>query len=283
MDTRSGVVKYFEQDFLLDEPKLRKIVDVLKEQSKKLSYETYLEFYVEREGDVFYTTRHLDEVLKDENTTGKSIRLMTIELYRSVPEPVEKQRLPEERKAIVYIAFSPDSKNKVRITVTCEDRDWTFLTADEIESQIKRITNKSNIRFLKYSDFVLAILIIYLGISVSSWLYPSLEMTSADITSLATDTQIEKILEIVGNRDTNSIYLFVVPWTVSMFGCLFLILTRPILNMISKSRTSFFYWGDMVQHHDKIERRNNLIVSGIILAGIVSVAGSVVGTLILHG
>jgi hypothetical protein len=44
MNNRSGTIKNYKQNFLLDESKLRKIVDVVKDQAKKLPDETYIEF-----------------------------------------------------------------------------------------------------------------------------------------------------------------------------------------------------------------------------------------------
>ncbi|MFC1950744.1 hypothetical protein ACFLWD_03695, partial [Chloroflexota bacterium] len=275
MNSRSGIVKGYTHDFLLDEPKLRKIVDVLKERSKKLPYKAYMEFYVEREDDAYYITRDLDEVLQDENTTGKSIRLLTIEIMKSDSDQVKKQKPPGENKPLVFIGFAPKAETKVRLSVTCEIRDWTFLTADEIDSQIKRTLHKRKIQWLKYSDFCLAALVVYLGIFLSSFFIPSLSITDAEITSMTTNEQIVKILETVGNRDNSLFYQLMLPWVATMFGFFFFAIYRPITHLVSKSRTSFFYWGDMTQIYNKFEQRNNIITTGIIIALVVSILGSI--------
>ncbi len=55
MSIDSGIFKDYEQNFLLDESKLRKIIDVIREHAKKLAYETYIEFYVEQGKNSFFT------------------------------------------------------------------------------------------------------------------------------------------------------------------------------------------------------------------------------------
>lgn len=285
MENTSGIVKRYKQNFLLDETKLRKIVDVLREQSKKLAYETYIEFWVERENNFYFTTRELDVILQDDNTVGKSIRNLIIELYKSEPDPYDKQRPPEERKALAYIAFSPDRDTKVQISVTSEDRDWTSLTIDEIDTQIMRTLLKKGISALfRYADFIIAPLVIFVGMILGSWLLQASStsgITQADIASMTPNEQIAKILGILVGRGQNTSFSFILCWLVAWGIGMIIFATRPISHLIGKSRASFFYWGDMIQLHKKLENRNTLLIWFVGIALLVSIAGSIIGTLII--
>ena len=59
MAERAGIRKEYRRHFQHDEAKLRKISDVLRENASKLSEETYLTYYVERENDLFYERESL--------------------------------------------------------------------------------------------------------------------------------------------------------------------------------------------------------------------------------
>jgi hypothetical protein len=284
MNNRSGIIKEYTQNFLTDEQKLRKIVDVIKDHSKRLSYETYLEFYVEREQEVFYTTHDIEEVLQDDNSSGEPILVITIALYKSDPTTEKDQKSLSDRRPIVFVGFTPKKETKIRFSVLCESRDWTLLVSDELDTQIKRHLKRGGFRLFQYSDYFLGLVIIYLGQILSTWLidkHGEIHLSSAEINALTPNEQIQKILEITINRSYEPVYLLLCGFIVSWLIGGFLIAFRPISKLIGKTRTSFFYWGDMIQVYQKAEQRNTLLKWSLGISLIVSIGGSIIGTLIL--
>ena len=120
MSTRAGTYKEYKSNFHLDEGKLRKISDVVKNHASKLPNKTYINYRVNREDESFYDTSTIDEVLADDNTPGRSIKLIGIEL-NNTEESVERERHfgPEQRKALVIIIFDRFGKDeKVMVSLT---------------------------------------------------------------------------------------------------------------------------------------------------------------------
>jgi hypothetical protein len=121
------------------------------------------------------------------------------------------------------------------------------------------------------------------GITIAVWILDrsySIPFSSADINSLTTDDKITKILEILVNKSMVPTYPFAFIWIASLlFGGIFWTL-RPISHWIEKSRSSFFCWGDMIQIHERIEQRNTLLKWSLGIALLVSIVGSIIGTLI---
>ncbi len=285
MNSRSGIYREYEQNFLVDEQKLRKIVDLIKEQSKKLLYETYLEFYVEQAKDTFYHTQNIDEILQNDNTIEKSFCTIAIYLYRSDEEPETEQKPQGEKKPIISVAFTSERTPNLRFSVSSDNRDWTFLVFDELETQIKRtLTKKASKIFTPlFFDLLLATVIIISGLLLLNWL--SLKympvVPSLDITIMTTEEKITKILELSIARNNSPVFPSILPLILSWILATIIVATRPFTKIIRKISKSYFLWGDMIQIHSKRETLLNAIKWGVVIAFIISILSGVVVALIM--
>ena len=140
MELRSGILKKFKKKFVLDEDSLRRLEGILKKSIDDYEGDLALVYRVEREDDRFFETTKIEDVLADPNVSGKKIDLLGIELR----EPLEDTQSTGRYKQIVVIAFDneddpPMFKRDVIFSISCSDRTWALLLADEIEPQIERL------------------------------------------------------------------------------------------------------------------------------------------------
>lgn len=98
MATRAAVLKEYEDNFVLDEAKLRKIASIVAEYAAKLGPKYFVEFYVEREDQTSYETKSVDEVLADENAEGK--RIVTVSMSIEPPDDEDDAAQKIKRKKL---------------------------------------------------------------------------------------------------------------------------------------------------------------------------------------
>lgn len=285
MADRAGIRKeYDKKHFMIDEVKLRKVCDVLHEHAKRLEEKTHLSFYVEREDDSYYETRTIEEVLADDNVPAKAIRTVTIELQRTNPPEKEKLKPEGEPKPLAYIALYRLRDLKVVFFVAGDKRDWTFLLADELDTQIQRFLTPNNLRWFtsRFADLVILFFLGSIALTWLLWLSKSVppELTSKQISSMSVDVATRKILEVV-SKNTRSLD-YAAP--ISMLFMAFMIAIieiRPVSRLLSKMSRSVFYWGDMIAIQDRFRTRMTQLKYGVGVAFIISVLGSIIATVLI--
>lgn len=274
MAEKAGIYKEYKKHFFLDETKLRKIYDVLREYSKKLNNQNYIKFHAIREDDSFYETKDIDEVLADDNTPGLSIRTLGIEMHREVSESGKVDYEDEKRDAIAFVVFQRFQEEKFIMRIQEKQRDWCFLLADDIDTQVQRtLRRKSLVSFIppRFIDGV--VLFLFLSILFFSLTYLSAqgppELTSEQIKIMAADERLQKILELMVKKHETRDWILPISLFFWSFCFAFLGL-RPISRLLKKISRSVFYWGDMIAVNDRYEKRVSHIKWGIIVAFIVS-------------
>lgn len=287
MSEKAGIRKEFDKPFLLDEAKLRKICEVLREHAKKLEFPTYLKFYIERTDDSFYETRDIDTVLADDNVEAKSIRTVSIELNKDSEEGTDLKKLENEKDAsLAYVAFRARKTPHSLFFVTTETREWCFLLADELETQIKRTLRKKPFSFLSHSTidgiFIVAIFLLALhylpGLIFKT---PHYDITPQQIIQMPQEDILRKTLEVVVTKQNSS--------GTSFYALVFIIVGLMVLieklpmpsKIISQCNQAVFYWGDAIQRHEKLERTLGRVKWGLIIAFGVSLLATLVGAAIL--
>jgi hypothetical protein len=283
MSLRAGIRREYSKHFTLDEGKLRRLCNVIREHSKNLGYGTYLQFYIEREKSAFYETRQIDEVLADDNAPGKAIRTLSIELHKEI---ADKQIAPDaEAKPIVNLVFYRFREEKVMFYVSGEDRDRCFLLAEELDSQVKRCLKKGRLLpipkelidivvFFTIGAFVLLFLV-YLSSRVTP------ELTSEEISAMNIEQKTGKILEMLSKKYSKSDYLVPIMWIVMAIS-MAIIGLKPLARILDKASRSVFYWGDMIAVHNAFEKKILRVKWGIVIAFVVSLVASIVTTLVVR-
>lgn len=287
MSEKAGIRKEFEKPFLLDEAKLRKICEVLREHAKKLDFPTYLKFYVERTDDSFYETRDIDTVLADDNVDAKTVRTVSIELNKDAEDGDDLKKVDADKfSSLAYVAFRTKKTPHALFFVTTETREWCFLLADELETQIKRTLRKKPISFISHStiDGIFIVTIFLLALHYLPGLVfntPHYDITPQQIIQMSQEDILRKTLEVVVTKQNSS--------GTSFYSLVFIIVGLMILieklpmpsKIISQCSQAVFYWGDAIQRHEKFERTFSRVKWGLIIAFGVSLLATLVGAVIL--
>lgn len=284
MTERAGILKKYTQNFFLDEAKLRKIDSVLREHASKLKEKTFLTYYIERENDSFYETHDIEEVLKDDNSPGAAITALVMKVHKTDSGDDQPRKPQSEKKPIASVEFFPLKDSKVGFSVTEKERGWCFLLADEIEAQIKRVFTPGTFLFLRRRIFDLiiffsfAMVAMWWGIKVIRHTLP--RFTPQEIASMSLEGRTQKILELLTRQVSMFDWLLPLSWFV-MVLVMVMPLLRPFSRLVEKLRRPVFYWGDMMQVHDRFERKSQRIKWGIVVALAVTIVGGLIVGLIL--
>lgn len=247
MAVKAWLFRDYEKNFMLDETKLRKIIEVLRDYSEKLKENVCLVYTVEREDNSMYETKNIDEILSEDNSPEKVIMSLTVELKKDIPENNEEKILEKDRRPVVVIQFNRNNENKVRIMVSGEERDWCYLLTDALDAQIKRVLKSKVPSFLlkRRFDFVaFASLFIFLaGLFLFNIRGIPPLFSANEISAMTSDDRLTKVLEIMVKRDRYE-GIFV---SASMLFALILIIVlvevRPLSRLIEQTSKSVFYWG----------------------------------------
>jgi len=277
MAKAAGISKEYVTPFNLDEQKLSKLVEVIKEHAKKLPFETYIELLVGREDNSYYITNELQEVLTDENTQSKSINNLIIELHKTVPDPSQASVPPSKRTPLASILFSI-TKKKVVWNVEGPDRGWAFLVADDLGTQSQRVLTKTvplfflsrafdSIVFISLGTIAIALILWF------AWPFPS-RFSNDQIVNMTTEQRTIELLKISSSRVRIADLAILGPPFIYPIIIL-LIYLRPLSRALAKTYTSVFYWGDMVPVYDGNAKKLSQIKWGVIIAFIVSLLGSI--------
>lgn len=245
-----------------------------------------MKFYVERENNSYYETRSLDDVLSDDNVPGKAIRTVSVALHKSDHDSEHQVTARPETEPLAYVAFRRIGETKSLFFVSGEDRDWCFLLADDLDTQLQRASTHRAFPFLpRYSgDFLIFSVLCAL---VWLWAMVSFDQPSTPEIPLeriqAMDIE-ERTFETLRLLAENRVYPpYHLPIMLIALGITFTLLEiRPISRISDKVNRSVFYWGDMQTVHDKYDKKVQLVKWGIIIAFFVSLFGSLVGGFLLR-
>ncbi len=140
MALASGIYKRYKKLFVLDDDGLRRIEGVLKKAASSYSEPLTVTYHVRREDDRFYESESVDEVLSDPNVPERRVRLLGIELRKTVALQDSKER---DQDKVAWIVFDKDEpplqEPDVHIRISSPDKTWALLLADELEPQVTRL------------------------------------------------------------------------------------------------------------------------------------------------
>lgn len=237
-----------------------------------------MSFYVKREDNSFYDTKIIEDVLKDDNIPGKAIKTLIISLMKEHPDK-ESQAFDSEDKTIVYVGFTQDRDVKVSLGVEEKKRDWCFLLADDLDTQVQRTLKKRSVPFFSSRTFetmvffiIGAFLMLLLSFAYTS---KSLDITMESIQTMTIELKIQKILEILSKQEARVNWFL--PSIMFTWVLIFaLIEIRPISRIIEKLNCSVFYWGDMKTIYDNFINKVKRFKWGIVIALIISILAGLI-------
>ena len=276
MAQKAGLLKEYQQNFVLDEGKIRKLAAAFEQFASKLPPAHYVRYYVELNNNSFYETKDLEEVLADPNSAGRAIQALGI--------TIEKQESTEgddqEADATASLGFRCDKTDRVKWGVSYTDRDWCFLLADELDAQVKRSLRKRPFWLVarRYIDMILLFLVFAIASAALASALSSMppEFTSAQIAAMSQQERLAAVLALLVRTRSVSAF-WTLPITFVMVA-IFILVTefRPIGRLLEGLDRSVFYWGDAIKEWDAFTNRISLVKWGIIIAFVVSLLASLI-------
>jgi hypothetical protein len=272
----SGISKEHDQGFILDEGKLRKIVEIIDQHSAKKPKKPTTEFTVYRQDDSFYMTSSVDAVLVDDNAPGKKILALVIDL---IGDPDTKPQSKEPPR-LCRLRFRTHRQPNVDFVISDPDRDWCFLLAEDLGNQLQRILRPKKFPWLRRNPIVLemGVLFILIAITLAIMGYHALQgtpgLSDAQIARLTIDEKITKLLII--NRYGGQGLIGMAIGSALMIFVLIAVEWRPITKLLNWFDRSFFYWGDEKQSFDRYTDRITRVKWGVIIAFLVSLAAGLI-------
>jgi hypothetical protein len=272
-----GIRREYDRTFVLDEAKLRRIVDVFESHAAKLGFETFMYYHLGRSDDSFHDTEDIDEVLADDNSGHRSIDHLIVELHRISDKPLGPPGSDHRPRPLAYVGYFRDGRKTVSQAVIQDKRDWCVLVSDEIDVQIKRTLNSGRLKYLKSRAFDFTTVLIILGVSailISIFLLSATATySSADIARMSLEERTSRMMEILVARDRSQ------GIALSIFAVVLLVtavLTQftPLSRLAKWWDRSVFYWGDMASDYDKFTAMMTRIKWGLVIAFGVSVLAS---------
>ncbi|MEN6422299.1 MAG: hypothetical protein ABFD76_10165 [Smithella sp.] len=275
MSFDSGVFKEFKQNFILDEGKLRKIAEVLQTYAEKKTDTPHIEFTVYRIDNSYYETESVDEVLSDDNGAGKEISALIVDLVK----PKDKETPKKDQSRLCRLRFRTGADIKIDFSISDPDRDWCFLLADDIETQIRRVIRPRRLTWLRQSIFLdMASMMLLLNIIAGVFIITSyLRTPSPDVAQIAKLSIDEKLTKLIlkGSPDYTAI-IFLALYMIGTALAMMIAEARPISKLLSWFDRSVFYWGDRIEAFDGRSATIQKVKWGVIIAFLVSVAASVI-------
>src|ERR1700691_1039079 len=130
---RPSLAKNYPTNFVLDEGKLRKLVEALNAHAAGKSKESELEIKVTRSDDSEYVVDTVDAVLDDNNAVKKHIQKLEITLF-------QKPRYTSTFESTVTFDRNPPSYRyyPVSYSIKEESKAGAFTLAEELDTNIQR-------------------------------------------------------------------------------------------------------------------------------------------------
>lgn len=280
MEERAGSYKEYKNYFNLGEANLRKIHSILIDYASKLSPDAYVLIYIVRENDSFYETKDLERILSDENTSGKAIKSLSLEIiYNKDSNTDDNQNSADRKKSKALIAFSKDNDSKIRFMASHSSRDWCFLLIDELDSQVQRVIKNKPSRLINiYAlDMMVGLFILTIIMSGVIFYNPEKQVNVELLKASDIEQKLNFLIEKVANQHNTT--MFIMPYFfIGMITFVFFLEFKPIKRLMKSMDISTFYWGDMMQIYDAYLHRRSQIKWGVIIAFIVSLAASFVAS-----
>lgn len=281
--------KSYKHGFILKEQDLRRIIDLMNEQFKKLSTEVIeYNFVLKYKNGAVANTNDIESVLKQDNEGSASI----------VRLQINGSQINDDKASFIKLEFRhPDtaedeSNVPIKHLIKGQSRDWVFVTSSLIEERITKI-KRSQIDPTSSNSpekllFRLSTPIIMLTFLISMIVYLPETSNTLNMQKFKAISEIEAKwkahsildpidviiqLEKAKNKPENNITINTImfslilsrPFIIVIGGLIILIV---LLNVLLKYYPVYnFYWGSYIEIFDKKESTRKLII-GILLGTI---------------
>jgi len=262
MNTRLS--KNYFAYFILDEGKLRRLLEVLLDYARKKDYECDLAFEVERANNSTYNADSVDTVLKDDNVKHKELRRLNIKLQGRSADYIQSTEC-----TIVFESREPNSYSPtVQYAIKDADERWAFSLSEDLDTYIQRaLVHQSKgfdwlFLFIKdlLNDVSILLLILLIGL-----FYPLRQRHVADINLL----EAAVFLTIFGILNSLSYRIFSE--------------LKPFERLSNLMKVnSVFYWGDQKELYESQRSFRQNIKWVVVIGFMVSAAAGILVAFLLN-
>lgn len=275
--------KSFRHGFVLTEPELRRIVELIRDQIRKNSPGSNIEtnFRIKFQNGAVAKTDNIDLVLSQENDGSKRIIYLRIEGADATGNH------------IVFEFYDLDSDNiesncSIKFNIRGSDRDWVFVTSSLAEERVYKI-KRGNI-VVKHTDFLFRLSCLMLGVIFvfGSFFF----MAHIGGQNLRYINEVRAEYEKGAIKNTNELILVLEQakmesltrpdnlWPIFYVMIIYVSSTVVIFLVVSYYFRLYlrynFCWGDYLATFNKREAIRKTIVTVVILGLIVSIVGGVI-------
>lgn len=271
--------KKYKAGFVLSEPELRRLVDTIAEQLRKIdsSKDVLHKYAIKFRNGAIAETHNIDEVLKEENTGScQVIRLRTESVLEN-----------DDSGSIIiteFINIADDEETgtvPIKQSISGSSRDWVFVTSSLLEERISKVKRNQAPRVLKELGFPIGL---FLTMFLLVYIFPSKSAkTTKSIDRIETlwkhgqlNDPVEALIMLERARETQGssgwhilkLIAAVIVVSISLYG---------IGRLISKYYPLYnFCWGDYLEEFKKVESRRTFMLVVIILGLAISAVGSII-------
>jgi hypothetical protein len=236
--------KSFKKKYTLTEQELRRLYGIINQQLDGVAKDSTYSFEITFKNGAQDTYQSIDEVISVENNDRWQIKDLSI------------QTRSQSTEYSINITFESDGLlgRSIDLIVEGPDRNWAYITSSLIEERIIKICRFS-IRVIGFNlGSLLTLLGSILTIAIAATkLFPALPST----------------------RDS-----IILPYSITIGVSLTILLIGLLMSDLYLIPSSIFYWGDRTKSIDRLYKTRNFIFSGIIIALLVGIAGSIIATYI---
>ncbi|MGD0037332.1 MAG: hypothetical protein ABSC53_08575 [Bacteroidota bacterium] len=276
--------KSYRHGFILTEQELRRLIDVIHEQlSKANSVEKISDcFLIKYRNGIVAETHSIDEVVQQDNTGSRQI------VYLQLKSDLGKAK---RSTRIIISLIEANEKEEgdsvtIRQRISGASRDWVFVTSSLIEERILKIKRfspnqiLSSTAFSFFSPIAIALILMF---SILFYL-PSLTERGKHTADLIEQKwksgQLKDPIEaiIMTQRTTEDMTLLTL-FKPGIYIIAALIIIYLLFRLVMRYYPIYnFCWGDYLQQFNQKESRRKFILGGILLALIISIAGSLIAS-----
>ena len=286
----------FEYGFILTESELRRIVDTINDQFKKLDQNVEINtiYEIKYANGVVASTTILDDIIKEENSgSAKIVRLQISS---------DSNALDHQHKTVITFEDTEgdSAQYPIKYKIIGSSRDWVFVTSSMLEERIKKIKRSDTVFNLisgegrGYRSLRLLFTMLLLIISMFFGLFSSFKgsaKTSAELNNIEKLWRIGKIkdpiavsimIERIRLKEVDNIKPF------SMFKPMILLFILLVAGFLSVQLMNRYYprynfcWGDNLLLFEKTETRRKNIFWIVIVGFIISVVSGLVSTYLFN-
>jgi hypothetical protein len=225
--------KEYLDGFILDEAKLRRIVEVFQAFAAKKAFDCQLEFSVKRT-DVEYTAPSVEAVLQDENLSTRRIKTVALKMVKR-GEPYYSSPLECE----LQFNREPDYRKSIYISIKDKDRTWAYALTEELDTHVQRtlIRSRKGITSILGSSYLNDFVIPSLVLGICLLAARRLPIATARLGDLAIAHFVLLIFVLL-------LATFTAFWLGSSIS-----IGRAVANLLKDD--SAFYWGDERESYDR--------------------------------